>query len=219
MKKILTRIALTTLAICSLQFAYAITNTQIDNQKDINKGTVTQILSKKANKDAIWEAKANELSTRYINNIKTCEPAHFNQYLDFFGLKLSIKADINGWINNKCNYTFSGKIGGLGKDIKEVFEINIADSTINKFEPKFECNFTKTDLETIVAVIKETSASTEDLAAQALQSPDKKYQNNNTLTKNEEKFITMLTNGKTCQVLNKDELMNNFTEIMNSGDL
>lgn len=221
MKKLLTTIVLTTAILGTLPITYALTNTQIDNQKDINHDTVTQILSKKANKDAIWEAKANELTTRYYNNIKTCEPAHFNQYIDIFGLKISIKADINGWIDNKCNYTFSGKIGGLGKDIKDVFEIDIADKTINRFEPKFECNFTKSDLENIVTVIKEASASDNEAISQVLQSPEKKYTKNNSseLTKNEEKLLSTLTNGKTCKLLNKDELMNNFSEIMESGDL
>lgn len=221
MKKTLTILALSMTIIGTLPISYALTTGQIDNQKDINHETVTQILNKKANKDAIWDAKANDLTNRYYNNIKTCEPAHFDQYIDFFGLKISIKADINGWIDNKCNYTFSGKIGGLGKDIKEVFEVNIADQTINKFEPKFECNFTKSDLENIVTVIKEASASDNEIISQTLQSPEKKYSKNNTheLTKNEEKLLSTLTNGKTCKLLNKDELMNNFTEIMESGDL
>lgn len=227
MKKILTLFALIAVICTTQSIGNALTATKIDNQKDINKGTVNQISSQKSQKDILMEQKAKELTDRYYQNIKTCEPVHFDQYIDFFGFKMTLKADINGWVNNKCNYAITGKIGSLGKDIREVFELNLNDETVGKFEPKFECNFTKSDLETIVNAMIAISATDEEAVAQTLKSPEKKYTkktadvktSNNDLTKEEEKLIAIFTGGNACKLLNKEELTKQFTELMNSGDI
>ena len=219
MKKILT--LLTLAIIVSLQpTVNALTTVKVDDQKDINKGTVTQIMTQKAAESAELEAKKVELTNRYLNNIRTCEPFHYSQYIDIFGLKVDLKIDINGWVDNKCKYALSGKIGGLGKDIKEVFELNIPDETISKFEPKIECDFTKKDLNTIVAAIIARGERNEVMVAQMLESPEKKYtEKKPELTPEEAKLISLLTNGRSCKIINKEELMNSFSEVMNSGGL
>lgn len=220
MKKILTVFLLMTLPIIIQTSGKALTAVNVDSQKDINKDTVNQIVTTKAAESAQLEAKAAELTSRYLNNIRTCEPLHYDQHIDIFGLKLDINIDVNGWVDNKCKYSLSGKVGGLGKDIREVFEINISDEAISKLEPKVECNFTKNDLNTIVAAIMARSDRNEVLAAQLLESPDKKYtQDKPELTPEEEKLIALLTGGHACKILNKEELMNNFAEILNSGGL
>jgi len=224
MKKIFTIIAFAAI-LCSVQsVCRALTTTQIDNQRNVNQGTVNQIIAGKSAKDTLMQQKAKELTDRYYQNIKTCEPVHFDQYIDFFGFKMTLKADINGWVNNKCKYTFTGKIGSLGKDISEVFELNLKDETVSKLEPKFECNFTKSDLETIVNAMITISSANDDAVAQTLKSPEKKYSKNtatssNDLTKEEEKLISIFTGGNACKLLNKEELQKNFTEVINSGDI
>lgn len=220
MKKILTLLTLT-LMITTTTTGNAFTASKVDQQKDINKGTVTQIVTKKTAEDADYDAKAAELTNRYLNNIRTCEPFHYSQYMDIFGLKLDLKIDINGWVNNKCNYALTGKIGGLGKDIREVFEINIKDEMLSKFEPKIECNFTKNDLNTIVAAIMARNEKNEVLVSQMLESPEKKYTKSKKtdITPEEEQLISLLTGGQACQILNKDDLIKSFTELMNLEDL
>jgi len=220
MKKILTLLTLT-LLLTAQTAGNAFTAAKVDSQKDINKGTINQITTKKAAQVADYEAKAAELTNRYLNNIRTCEPLHYNQHMDIFGLKLDVNIDINGWVNDKCHYALSGKIGGLGKDIKEVFEINLADETLSKFEPKIECNFTQNDLNTIVAAIIARNEKNEVLVSQMLESPEKKYTRNKKteMTPEEEQFIALLAGGQACKILNKDELMKSFSELMNSGGL
>ena len=218
MKKILT--LLTLVGILAVQTSVdAFTSTKVETQKDVNKGTVKQITARKSAQDAAYDAKAAELTNRYLNNIRTCEPFHYNQYMDIFGLKLNLNIDINGWVDKKCNYKLSGKIGGLGKDIKEVFEINLADEMLSKFEPKIECNFSQQDLDKIVAAIMARSEQNEVLVSQMLESPEKKYTSKKEITPEEEQLIALFTGGQACQILNKDELMKSFTDIMNTGGL
>ncbi len=220
MKKILTILTVLAIFAAIQPVGNALSAVNVDNQKDINKGTVNQIVTKKAAENAVLVEKAEELTNRYLNNIRTCEPLHYSQSMDIFGLKLDLKIDINGWVEKKCNYALTGKIGGLGKDIKEVFELNIPDETISKFEPKIECNFTKGDLNTIVAAIIARGERNEVMISQMLESPEKKYTQKKTeLTPEEEKLISLLVGGQACKILNKEELINSFSELMNSGGL
>ena len=218
MKKILTLLTLAVVLAVQTSVS-AFTANKVETQKDVNKGTVDSIVEKKAEQASLYEQKTAELTNRYINNIRTCEPLHYTQYMAIFGLKLSVNIDINGWVDKKCNYKLSGKIGGLGKDIKEVFEINLSDETLSKFEPKVECNFTQKDLNTIVAALLARQEQNEVLVSQLLESPEKKYTAKKQITPEEEQLMALFTNGQACKILNKDELMNNFSELLNNGGL
>lgn len=220
MKKILTIFAVIAILAAVPVSVNALTTVNVDSQRDINKGTVNQIMTKKAAESAAFEAKIEELTSRYLNNIRTCEPLHYSQHIDIFGLKVDVNININGWVDNKCKYELSGKVGGLGKDIREVFELNIPDETISKFEPKIECNFTQNDLNIIVAAILARNERNEVLVSQMLESPEKKLtQKKPELSTEEEQLVSLLVSGQACKVLNKEELMNNFSELMNSGGL
>ncbi len=61
---------------------------------------------------------------------RSCESLHMNQSIDLFGLKISYQIDVNGWVDNKCSYYMTGNIGGIGKDIREVFNVKATDETI-----------------------------------------------------------------------------------------
>lgn len=220
MKKILTIFAVMAILAAVPVSVNALTTVNVDSQRDINKGMVNQIMTKKAAESAAFEAKIEELTSRYLNNIRTCEPLHYSQHIDIFGLKVDVNININGWVDNKCKYELSGKVGGLGKDIREVFDINISDEAISKFEPKIECNFTQNDLNIIVAAILARNERNEVLVSQMLESPEKKLtQKKPELSPEEEQLVSLLVSGQACKVLNKEELMNNFSELMNSGGL
>lgn len=60
---------------------------------------------------------------------------------------------MNGWVDNKCSLEMTGKISGIGKDIRDVFEVKISDDAIAKIEPFVKCNFTKDQMNIIVDAI------------------------------------------------------------------
>lgn len=190
----------------------AIQTINIDEQKAVNKITSLQYhdAAKNIESDAI--VKMNQLTQRYITNLRTCEPVHFNQSLDLFGLKISLTADINGWIDNKCSYSLSGKIDAIGKDIREVYNLNITDEEISHLEPVVKCNFSQDQLNILVDAIAAASSNRADEAeltpvSNKLQS-DKKAE----LTPQEEKAIEMLVNGNVCTVPNIGEIMMQYSE-------
>ena len=74
-------------------------------------------------------------------------------------------------------------------------------------------------MNTIVAALLARQEQNEVLVSQLLESPEKKYTAKKQITPEEEQLMALFTNGQACKILNKDELMNNFSELLNNGGL
>lgn len=194
----------------------AIQTTNLNEQKAINKNMAIQARETGASNpyEAFAVEKIDTLISRYYSNLRECEPLHISEYLDIFGLKVGFKIDMNGWVDNKCSFEMTGKISGIGKDIRDVFDVKISDEAIAKIEPIVKCNFTKDQMNLIVDAIVARNEKNETQIRQLLENPTKKYKEDSKLTKEEEALIAMLMSGGACTIPNQDELMKNFTEIM-----
>lgn len=191
----------------------AATSLNVKEQKAINQKTATVVKSNLEGEDLAFFNKFEELSTRYLNNFRNCEPIHVSQSIDLFGLKISYKIDVNGWQDNKCGYVLTGKIGGIGKDIREVFDIKISDEDIAKFEPIIKCDFTKDQLNILVDAVIANYNKKATIMSELLQDPTEKYSatsEKNKLTPEEEKLVRMIAEGKACSVPNMNELLQNL---------
>ena len=155
-----------------------------------------------------------DLLKRYETNFRTCEPVHLNQSIDLFGLKMGYKFDINGWVDNKCSYYMTGNIGGLGNDIKEVFNINLSDETIAKVKPVVQCNFTQEQLNILVDGFM--AAQERKLTSKVASTEDKATPAKEKLSPEEEKMMQMLMSGEVCTMPNQEEVMQNFSELLNA---
>lgn len=195
----------------------------VKEQQAVNKNSARQ-MQEMSDKNELFtvDQKIDILSKKYLNNFRTCEPLHISESMDIFGLKISFQVDINGWVNNKCSYYMTGNIGGLGKDIREVFNINqsVTDEQIAKFKPVIECNFSKTELNTMVDAFVARSERNTTQIAQMLEKPNKKYNDSiQKLTPEEEKLVQMITTGNVCKIPNSSELMEQFSQfIMPAGE-
>ena len=142
MKKI-TNLILAVAVIMTLQnTTNAIQTKAVAEQTQINQNTAKQakiMTDEVANSS--FDKKFETLSEKYINNFRTCEPLHINQYWDVFGLKFGFKLDINGWNADKCSYNFTGKFDniattniecGVYKDGSAMFAPTIINSLNNK---------------------------------------------------------------------------------------
>lgn len=195
----------------------AIQTTNLNEQKAINKNVAIQARETGATNpyEAFAVEKLDTLVSRYYNNLRECEPLHISEYIDIFGLKVGFKIDMNGWVDNKCSLEMTGKISGIGKDIRDVFEVKISDDAIAKIEPLVKCNFTKDQMNIIVDAIIARNQKNETQIRQMLEKPTKKYKDEPTkLTKEEEALVAMLMSGGACTIPNQEELMKNLTEIM-----
>lgn len=215
MKRIL---ALLLVPVFCLVVGSSVTAMQTQNvtvQKTVNQNSAEEMNTKSATYEKFALEKVNQLTERYLYNFRNCEPVHVNEYLDIFGLKLSFKLDINGWTDNKCGYQITGNVGGLGKDIREVFEVKVSDEAIAKIQPIIECNFTKDQLNILVDAILARQEQNMIQISQMLENPDKKYDySKKKLTPEEEALIQMFASGNVCTIPNMQELMQQFTEIM-----
>lgn len=223
MKKLKSLLIISALLVSIPTATNAMQTKAVKEQQAVNKNSAQQ-MQEMTDKNELFtvDQKIDILSKKYLNNFRTCEPLHITESLDFFGLKISIQVDINGWVNNKCSYYMTGNIGGLGKDIREVFNINqsVTDEQIEKFKPVIECNFSKDELNTMIdAFIARNERNTIQIA-QMLEKPNKKYNDSiQKLTPEEEKFVQMITTGNVCKIPNSTELMEQFSQfIMPAGE-
>lgn len=216
MKNISKWILISLLLVGTYSVANAIQSPNIEEQKSINQNAVEQAQGKTVTTPNIFEEQFNALSARYMNNFRQCEPLHVNQYLDIFGLKLGFKLDINGWVDNKCSYEIKGRIDGIGKDIREVFNINIEDEAISKIEPIIKCDFTKDQLNILVDGMIARS-ETKEQVRDMLQDPAEKYVARKIKTSEaEQKMHKMIAESNACTIPNMEELMQNFSNLMPS---
>ena len=218
MKKIKSLLIISALLLSIPTATNAMQTKAVKEQQAVNKNSARQ-MQEMTDKNELFtvDQKIDILSKKYLNNFRTCEPLHISESMDFFGLKISIQVDINGWVNNKCSYYMTGNIGGLGKDIREVFNINqsVTDEQIEKFKPVIECNFSKAELNTMIdAFIARNERNTIQIA-QMLEKPNKKYNDSiQKLTPEEEKFVQMITTGNVCKIPNSSELMEQFSQFI-----
>lgn len=223
MKKLKSLLIISALLVSIPTATNAMQTKAVKEQQAVNKNSARQ-MQEMTDKNELFtvDQKIDILSKKYLNNFRTCEPLHITESLDFFGLKISIQVDINGWVNNKCSYYMTGNIGGLGKDIREVFNINqsVTDEQIEKFKPVIECNFSKAELNTMVDAFVARSERNTTQIAQMLEKPNKKYNDSiQKLTPEEEKLVQMITTGNVCKIPNSSELMEQFSQfIMPAGE-
>ena len=216
MKKIKSLLIISALLVSIPTATNAMQTKAVKEQQAVNKNSARQ-MQEMTDKNELFtvDQKIDILSKKYLNNFRTCEPLHISESMDIFGLKISFQVDINGWVNNKCSYYMTGNIGGLGKDIREVFNINqsVTDEQIEKFKPVIECNFSKAELNTMIdAFIARNERNTIQIA-QMLEKPNKKYNDSiQKLTPEEEKFVQMITTGNVCKIPNSSELMEQFSQ-------
>lgn len=223
MKKLKSLLIISALLVSIPTATNAMQTKAVKEQQAVNKNSARQ-MQEMTDKNELFtvDQKIDILSKKYLNNFRTCEPLHISESMDIFGLKISFQVDINGWVNNKCSYYMTGNIGGLGKDIREVFNINqsVTDEQIEKFKPVIECNFSKAELNTMVDAFVARSERNTTQIAQMLEKPNKKYNDSiQKLTPEEEKFVQMITTGNVCKIPNSTELMEQFSQfIMPAGE-
>ncbi len=215
MKKFLSFLLVPVFCVTIANAGSAMQTQNVTVQKAVNKNAVEDINTKSAQNEKMAVDKVMKLTERYLSNLRTCEPVHIYETIDLFGLKVSFKLDINGWVDNKCAYYITGNIGGLGKDIREIFEVNVSDEAIAKIQPIVECKFSKEQLNILVDAIIARNEQNMTQISQMLENPEKKYDiQKKKLTKEEEALIQMLAEGKACTVPNMQDLMQQITQIM-----
>ncbi len=223
MKKLKSLLIISALLVSIPTVANAMQTKAVKEQQAVNKNSAQQ-MQEMADKNEFLaiDKQIDLLSKKYLDNFRTCEPLHLTESMDIFGLKISFQVDINGWVNNKCSYYMTGNIGGLGKDIREVFNISqsVTDEQIAKFKPVIECNFSKDELNTMVDAFVARNERNTTQIAQMLEKPNKKYSDAlQKLTPEEEKLVQMITTGNVCKIPNTSELMEQFSQIiMPTGD-
>lgn len=218
MKKQLFAMILT--LIIGAQISVAMQPVSVNEPQMVNEDTAVQARKNNEEMNKFSAEKLDLLGKRYRDDMYECVPFHFNQYIDFFGLKIAFNIDINGWVENKCEYKISAQVKSIGKDIREVYEIKATDEQIAKFDPKIECYFTKEQLRVLVDGLLSTSTDNKGALGKMLD-PDKKLKTKQTpqFTPEEEKLATMIMTENVCSIPNKDELMKQFEELIKTPDV
>ena len=217
-QKILTLVAIMAIFIPAATFA--IQPTAVNEPQLVIRNSAQQANAPDSPTGIYMSNKIDLLFKRYEENMKNCVPLHISGSIDIFGLKLNSSADINGWIDGKCEYKLSGNIPSIGKDIREVFEIKATDEQIASIQPVFECRFTKPQLELFLATMSESAATR---ATEKIKSSKSMKNSTNTineqhkspqkLTPQEEKLAMMFMTENVCTFSNKEETLKKIEQI------
>lgn len=158
----------------------------------------------------------SKLTDDIIKDLRTCKPHDEKYDFDLFGLNLSFRINIKGWNNDKCEYHMSAKVNSLGEEFRKSFGITIDDKKVSKIEPKVECAFTKKQLNLLVDAVVEEDKRNVEQVNKLLNDPNAVYDlpSSNELTPSEKKLMDMLSQGEVCTVVNMDELIQQFSELM-----
>lgn len=158
----------------------------------------------------------SKLTDDIIKDLRTCKPQDEKYDFDFLGLNLSFFVKINGWVDDKCEYHMSAKVRSLGEDFRKSFGITAPDEKISKVEPKVQCAFTKKQLDILVDAIVEEDKRNVEQINQMLKNPDTVLElpNSDELTKKEKKLMDMLAEDNVCAIVNIDELIQQFGELV-----
>ncbi len=193
----------------------AIQTINVDEQKAVSQTTNTKYQEfAKSGVNSETYLQLAELGKRYSNNFRNCEQVHFLQDIDLFGLKLSIKADINGWIDNKCSYEMSFKVGGLGKDINDVYGLNIKDEDISKIEPKVVCNFSQEELNTLVDAVLASLKRAEETKSIEVSDKSAATSSKSQLSQEEKTAIGMLIGSGACTAPDMSAIITQYSELV-----
>ena len=109
----------------------------------------------------------------------------------------------------------TGNIGGIGKDIREIFDVKASDETIAAIKPELKCNFTQSQLNVLVDGFIAVQERKMAEATEASLSAEKSLAYKKTkLSPAEEKLVAMFVTENVCTVPNKDELMEQFNKLI-----
>jgi hypothetical protein len=209
MNKLKVILAIFALLIGTVAIANVSPQTSLYDYNDLIQNTYDQM----STVNNITENRMNKidlLGKRYLDNFRNCEPIYLNQYINWFGLKIGVNIEAKGWVDNKCEYDIKAKLDGLGKDIKEIYNIKISDKQLSQIEPQIKCGFTKEQLNALVDYI-----TTEE---KNVNNSKIKKENPEKLTPEDKEFLSHFMDGNICTVVNMETLKPQILELMQSAE-
>lgn len=189
------------------------TTREIINESDQNKDEITDI---KKHEDSAPEEVKSKLTDDIIKDLRSCKPQDEKYDFDLFGLNLSFRINIKGWVEDKCEYHMSAKVNSLGEEFRKSFGINVEDKKISQIVPRVECAFTKKQLNLLVDAVVEEDKRNVEQVNKLLNDPNAVYDipSNNELTPSEKKLMDMLSQGEVCTIVNIDEVVQQMSELL-----
>ncbi len=188
-------LAIIILAMSSQVFADVVTTRRINKPQ-----SQTQQAPKRTQTSSTKPMSAT--TTRLVNNVKICKPYSESNTFDVDGMNFNFSIKILGWVNNKCRMDFVSDTAGIASSFQSLYGVDASQAEIFSFAPKFRCEFTKQQLADVGDSI---------LQEEARKNGEKMLKNPNEIdivpmSANDMKLMSMLTDGKTCQMLNTGDV-------------
>lgn len=108
---------------------------------------------------------------KLANNVKSCKKYSETLDSDISGVNFNFKIDILGWVDNKCRVDFVANSTGLSEMFSSLYGVDPSMVTIQSFEPKISCGFTKKQLETVGDSILQEEERANDGSVRMLKDP------------------------------------------------
>lgn len=198
--------ALIVLTMFSQVLADVVTTRRINNQE-----TVPQVQTR-SNVSQNTDSNIPVTTRRLVNNVKSCSPYSESSRFDVGGMNFDFNIKIAGWVNNKCRMDFIANSAGISSSFQSIFGMDASDADVYSFAPKFKCEFTKQQLAEVGdSILEEESRKN---GGKMLKNPNNiDILSMSQMSGNDMKLMQMLTDGKTCQLMNAgdvDKILNSI---------
>lgn len=136
-------------------------------------------------------------------NLKTCKPYSESLYSDLGGVGFNFNIQILGWQNGKCRVTFKAESAGITSMFESLYGVSPDQATIQTFEPKINCAFTREQLarvgDTILQERARNAGATNNMLIDPTTLTMPSYQN---ASGSDKELFDVLLNEGACQIMN-----------------
>ena len=84
--------------------------------------------------------------SKLSRSVKNCKKYSESLDSNISGVNFNFKINILGWVDNKCRIDFEANSTGISDMFQTLYGVDPSMATIQTFEPKISCEFTKQQL-------------------------------------------------------------------------
>ena len=208
------------------------------NSYDINNQTQTNDFNNSYSKNQ--NQYNNYLNNNYINNknnkihssnnnynnsnspdknslsykIQTCKPYRETLRVQYMGIDMIYKIDIEGWQNGKCILNFETNANGIGSDFMAQYGVDPSEVNVSAFTPKIRCEFSKAQLLYVGDSLLEENSRSGNPNNKMLKNPqDITFPEPDKMQLSDLKLLDVIIRQKACKITNWNEFKSIIQEL------
>ena len=188
------------------------------NSYDINNQTQTNDFNNSYSKNQNQYNNYNNSNSPDKNSlsykIQTCKPYRETLRVQYMGIDMIYKIDIEGWQNGKCILNFETNANGIGSDFMAQYGVDPSEVNVSAFTPKIRCEFSKAQLLYVGDSLLEENSRSGNPNNKMLKNPqDITFPEPDKMQLSDLKLLDVIIRQKACKITNWNEFKSIIQEL------